>query len=61
MPHLDQIRAGTNAETITIYRAYSPAIAQPTLKAQRFVPPFSFNRMMWIKPSLLWLMERSLG
>ncbi len=25
----------------------------------RFVPPFSLSRMTWIKPSFLWLMERS--
>src|SRR5262249_12251622 len=29
------------------------------LEAQRFVTPFSFNRMTWIKPSFLWLMHRS--
>jgi hypothetical protein len=34
-------------------------IADPALKAQRFVPPFSFHRMTWIKPSFLWLMHRS--
>jgi hypothetical protein len=27
--------------------------------AQRFVPPFSLGRMTWIKPSFLWMMERS--
>lgn len=29
------------------------------MAAGRFVPPFSFGRMTWIKPSFLWLMERS--
>lgn len=54
-----EIRADYNADTITIYQAYSTAIAQPALKAKTFVAPFSFQRMTWIKPSFLWLMERS--
>jgi len=29
------------------------------VRAQRFVEPFSLNRMTWIKPSFLWLMGRS--
>ncbi|MGW5789740.1 DUF4291 family protein [Saccharopolyspora sp. NPDC003752] len=29
-----------------------PAVADPALRANRFVPLFSFNRMTWIKPSL---------
>jgi hypothetical protein len=59
MSSLNEIRADYNAQTITIYQAYSAAIAAPALQAQRFVPPFSFTRMTWIKPSFLWLMERS--
>jgi len=54
-----EIRADFDRETIVIYQAYSPAIAAPALAAQRFVAPFSFNRMTWIKPSFLWLMHRS--
>ncbi|MBL8891477.1 MAG: DUF4291 family protein [Planctomycetaceae bacterium] len=30
-------------------------MAEPALKQQRFVAPFSFDRMTWIKPSFLWL------
>lgn len=56
---LYQIRADYDAETIVVYQAFSPAIAIPAVEAQTFVPPFSFNRMTWIKPSFLWLMERS--
>ncbi len=52
-----EIRAGFDRETLVVYQAYAPAIAGPALAAQRFVPPFSFNRMTWIKPSFLWLME----
>lgn len=59
MPSEREIRADYDANTITVYQAYSAAIAIPALTAQRFVPPFSFGRMTWIKPSFLWLMERS--
>src|SRR4051794_6636044 len=54
-----EIRADFDRETITVYQAYSPAIADAALSAGRFVPPFSFQRMTWIKPSFLWLMHRS--
>ncbi|MBC8754161.1 DUF4291 domain-containing protein [Kordia sp. YSTF-M3] len=54
-----QIRAHFDAKTITVYQAYSKAIALPAIQNNRFEPPFSFNRMTWIKPSFLWLMERS--
>ena len=59
MPSTNQIRADYNAQTITIYQAYGAAIARPALANGRFVAPFSLARMTWIKPSFLWLMERS--
>jgi hypothetical protein len=59
MSKLHEIRADYDAETIVVYQAYGSTIAQPALAAQRFVPPFSFGRMTWIKPSFLWLMHRS--
>jgi hypothetical protein len=59
MPGDHEIRADFDRETIVVYQAYSPAIAEAALRAQRFVPPFSFGRMTWIKPSFLWLMHRS--
>ena len=59
MTKLNEIRADYDAQTITVYQAYSRAIAQPALQAQKFVAPFSMSRMTWIKPSFLWLMERS--
>jgi hypothetical protein len=55
-PH--EIRADHDAETIVVYQAYRPAIADAAVAAQRFVEPFSMNRMTWIKPSFLWMMER---
>lgn len=54
-----EIRALYDRETITIYQAYSKNIALPAVQLQKFVTPFSFQRMTWIKPSFLWLMGRS--
>ncbi|MBA2682165.1 MAG: DUF4291 domain-containing protein [Ktedonobacteraceae bacterium] len=54
-----EIRADYDAQSITVYQAYQKAIALPAIQNKRFVPPFSLNRMTWIKPSFLWLMERS--
>lgn len=59
MSNTYEIRADWDRDTIVTYQAYSSAIADPALKAQRFVSPFSFTRMTWIKPSFLWLMHRS--
>ena len=59
MPAEHEIRADFDRETIVVYQAYAPAIADAALTAQRFVPPFSTHRMTWIKPSFLWLMHRS--
>ncbi|APA98970.1 RNA helicase [Nocardia seriolae] len=54
-----EIRADYDRDTIVVYQAYAPAIAEAAVAAQRFVPPFSTNRMTWIKPSFRWLMQRS--
>ena len=54
-----EIRADYDRESIAVYHAYSPANAEPALRAGRFVPPWSTNRMTWIKPSFLWMMERA--
>jgi hypothetical protein len=59
MPGQYEIRADFDAKSIVVYQAYAPEIALPALERQRFVPPFSLQRMTWIKPSFLWLMERS--
>jgi hypothetical protein len=53
-----QIRALHTADTITVYQAYPPEIAEAALAAGRFVPPFKRDRMTWIKPSFLWMMYR---
>ena len=59
MPNQNEIRADYDVNSIVVYQAYAPVIALPALEAQRFVSPFSFTRMTWIKPSYLWLMHRS--
>jgi hypothetical protein len=59
MPKAHEIRAVYDRAGIVVYQAYSSAIADPALIAQRFVEPFSVGRMTWIKPSFLWLMHRS--
>jgi Domain of unknown function (DUF4291) len=53
------IRAAYTSETITVYQAYGPEIADPAVRAGTFVPPFSRGRMTWIKPSFGWMMYRS--
>ncbi|MEV6523664.1 DUF4291 domain-containing protein [Longispora sp. NPDC051575] len=53
-----QIRARHTPDTITVYQAYPPEIAEPALAAGRFVAPFKRERMTWIKPSFLWMMYR---
>lgn len=53
-----QVRATYTEDTITVYQAYPPAIAQEALELGRFGPAFSRTRMTWIKPSFLWMMYR---
>ena len=59
MSRTQEIRANFDKKTITVYQAYNKAIAIPAIKNNQFQAPFSFKRMTWIKPSYLWLMERS--
>lgn len=55
-----QIRASYTDKTIRVYQAYPDIIADTALKQGTFVsPPFSMNRMTWIKPSFLWMMYRA--
>jgi hypothetical protein len=54
-----QVRALFDDETITVYQAYAPEIAEAALAAGSFVSPFKRDRMTWIKPSFLWMMHRS--
>ncbi len=60
IPHSGQhILAQHTTETIVVYQAYMPAIADYAVKNQKFGGPnFSFSRMSWIKPNFLWMMYR---
>lgn len=52
------VRAAYTDETVTFYQAYPPQIADAAVRAGTFVPPFSRDRMTWIKPSFGWMMQR---
>ncbi|MEM6992257.1 MAG: DUF4291 domain-containing protein [Myxococcota bacterium] len=54
-----EIRADFDRDTIVVYQAYGDTIANGAIAAGTFVSPFSRRRMTWIKPSFLWLMQRS--
>jgi hypothetical protein len=54
-----QVRAMYDDETVAVYQAYPPEIADPALAAGTFVEPFGMGRMTWIKPSFLWMAYRS--
>ncbi len=53
------IRAVYDDETVRVYQAYCPAIAEEAVKLGTFGSRFKLTRMTWIKPSFLWAMYRS--
>ncbi len=53
------IMAKFDEETISVYQAYKPSIADYACEHQQFGGEFSFTRMSWIKPNFLWMMYRS--
>lgn len=48
-----------DAETVVVYQAYSPEIADWALDHGTFGGPWRLDRMSWIKTSFLWMMHRS--
>jgi hypothetical protein len=54
-----QIRAAQDADTVTVYQAYKPQIANFAAHNQKFPNSWSRERMTWVKPSFLWMMYRS--
>ncbi|CEM03398.1 unnamed protein product [Vitrella brassicaformis CCMP3155] len=53
------ILAQFDDETVTVYQAYNPFIADYAVEHQRFGgDKFSFNRMSWIKTNFTWMMCR---
>jgi len=53
-----QVRADYDDDSVIVYQAFVPQIADAAVRANTFVPPFSLGRMTWIKPSFLWMMYR---
>ncbi|MEW2447541.1 DUF4291 domain-containing protein [Streptomyces parvulus] len=53
-----EIRASYGPSTITVYRAYSPALGLPAAREGRFPGAWKRDRMTWVKPSFLWMMYR---
>ena len=53
------ILASFDSESILVYQAYHPGIADHAVRHQRFGGDFSYSRMSWIKPNFLWMMYRS--
>ena len=68
MPYLEQraawppagrhILAQFDDETVVVYQAYRPEIADWAVAHGRLGGPWSFERMSWIKPNFLWMMYR---
>lgn len=60
-PKFRQIRALYDAETVTVYQAYSSEIASGAVEQQKLCasPSFRLTRMTWIKPSWCWMMYRA--
>jgi hypothetical protein len=53
------ILAQFDDDSIIVYQAYRPEIADYAARHQRFGGEFSYSRMSWIKPNFLWMMYRS--
>jgi hypothetical protein len=52
------ILAQFDQESIIVYQAFGPQIAEEAATLGRFGPSFSRGRMSWIKPNFLWMMYR---
>lgn len=53
------ILAQQTGNTIVVYQAFNPLIANYAVQNQQFGGnAYSFNRMSWIKPNFLWMMYR---
>lgn len=53
------ILAQYDDDTIIVYQAFNPNVADYAVKHGQFGGPhYSFSRMSWIKPNFLWMMYR---
>lgn len=67
-PYLEQLKtweqtgkhilAQYDDNSIIVYQAYRPSIAEYAIKHQKFGGDFKLTRMSWIKPNFLWMMYR---
>ncbi|WP_343743789.1 DUF4291 domain-containing protein [Chitinophaga sp.] len=54
-----QLIAQQTADTLVVYQAFRPAIANYAVAHQAFGGnAYSYDRMSWIKPNFLWMMYR---
>jgi hypothetical protein len=53
------ILAQSDSDSIFVYQAYRPSIGRYAAEHGAFGGDFSYSRMSWIKPNLLWMMYRS--
>ena len=44
---------------VVVYQEFNRQIAEPALQHQKFVSPFCFDRLSWIKTNFMWMMFRS--
>ena len=58
-PNPRRVFARYDAETVTVYQAFTPAIVKYAAKHGTFGAGFGLHRMTWIKPSFGWMLHRS--
>lgn len=56
--HGKHIMAQYDNDSIVVYQAYRPEIADFAIENQFFGGEFKYTRMSWIKPNFLWMMYR---
>jgi len=54
-----EIRALYDDNSIIVYQAFNKSISRAAVQNHTFTSPFKTDRMTWIKPSFLWMMDRS--
>lgn len=54
-----QIIGSRSSESVIVYQAYRPSIAEFAVENQYFGGDFKLSRMSWIKTNFLWMMYRS--
>ena len=59
MAALREIRAHYDERNVRVYQAFCDEIADGALRQGSFIAPFKRGRVTWIKPSFLWMMDRS--